>query len=422
MGETDFDPFAPDVMACPHAHLARLRAESPVVWSDAAEAFVVTSHAALLEVLRHPQRFSSQFGRAGRRVPAEWKEAVAAVMAEGYPRVSVLLTTDPPVHTRYRRLVSRPFAPPSVARFEPAIRTIAPQRLLADWHDGEPVDVVPGLAVPLPVEVIAHALNVSEDDLTKFKAWSDATASAIGTDLTLDGLLASERAINELQHYFAAQLDRRRVAPEDDLLTQLLAARIDADDPEVSDTRPLDVAEVLRILHMLLVAGNETTTSMITALVHFFGDRPDEWQRLRGDLGRIPAVIEEGLRLASPVSALWRIATEDTELAGVHIPAGSRLIATFLAADHDEAVFGADAGEFRPDRERVHEHLAFGFGPHHCLGAPLARLELRVVLEELCRVVESFELVDPAPSFAPSFFLRSPLQLRILPHLTGAPA
>jgi len=404
------------VMACPYPHLSHLRAQAPVVWSSVANAFVVTSHELLVEVLRQPKLFSSQFGRAGRQVPAEWQEQIDEVIAEGYPRVSVLLTSDPPAHTRYRRMVSKAFAPPSIARYEPAIRAIA-ERLVDGWADGETVDFVERFSVPLPVEVIAHVMNVPEAHLGMFKEWSDATASAIGTDITLDGLLASERSINEFQRYFADQLEQRRSEPQDDLLSHLLSEEIDDEDGEVVDRRPLDMAEMLRILQMILVAGNETTTALLGDMMRILGRRPEEWQRMRADPARIPVVVEEALRLASPNGGIWRIAATDVELGGVHIPAGSRLIITFMSANRDEAVFGHDAAEFRPGRDRIGQHLAFGLGPHFCLGAALSRLETRVAMEVLTRRIASFTLVGDGDGYLPSYFLRVPDQVAIRPHI-----
>ena len=417
MSQIEFDPFSAEVMACPYPSLSRLRADAPVAWSAAANAFIVTRHDLVMEVVRNPGRFSSQFGRAGRPVPPEWRERIDAVVAEGSPRVAVLLTADPPAHTRHRRLVAKAFSPCAIAALEPTIRAIS-RRLVDSFVDGEPVEFVERFAVPLPVEVIARALNVPERDLDRFKAWSDATASAIGTDIALEQLEASERSINEFQRYFAAQLDERRAEPRDDLLTHLLEARIDDDDPEITDRRPLDLAEMLRILQQLLVAGNETTTSLLADLMVLLARHPDEWQRMRDDPSRIPRVVEEALRLATPSSAIWRIATVDTELGATAIPAGSRLIITWMSANRDERVFGPGVDEFRPDRERLNDHVAFGFGVHHCLGAPLSRLETRVALEELTRNVASFELHDEhALRYHPSFFLRGLTRVELVPHL-----
>ena len=207
--------------------------------------------------------------------------------------------------------------------------------------------------MPLPVEVIATALNVPDDDLGKFKHWSDAAVATIGSAATVEDHEASERAANEFQHYFAAELERRRQQPQDDLLTHLLEARIDDDDPDVTDRRPLELGEILRILHQLLVAGNETTTSLLTDLMVTFGRRPDAWRRLREEPETIPKAVEEGLRLSTPASAIWRIAAEDTELEGVAVPAGSRLVITWMSGNRDEDVFGPDVDDFRLDRERL---------------------------------------------------------------------
>jgi len=420
MSTAEFNPFDAEVMACPYPHLDRLRAEAPVIWSDAAGAFVVTSHELVMEVLRQPLVFSNQFGRAGRPVPDDWRAELDAVIAEGYPRANVLLTTDPPVHTRYRRLVAKSFAPAAVARWEPAVRAIVTE-LIDGWSGAggsapERVEFMPQFAIPLPVRAVANALNVPGRDMAKFKEWSDLTASAIGTDISLEGLLRSERAINEFQRYFEAELELRRREPQDDLLTHILTATIEEDDPEVTDRRPLDMAEMLRILQMILVAGNETTTALLGDMMRLLGERPEEWERLRADPARIPLVIEEALRHASPNGAIWRIAAADTRLGGVAIPAGSRVIITYMSANRDEKVFGADAAEFCPERGHVNEHLAFGFGPHFCLGAPLSRMETRVAMEELTRRVASFRLcADNDGAYAPSYFLRVPTRVSIEP-------
>ncbi len=414
-----FDPFGAEATACPYPQLTTLRHEQPVAWSAAANAFVVTRHEHVMEVVRDPARFSSAFGRASRPTPPEWQARIDAVIADGYPRVATLLTADPPAHTRYRRLLSKAFSPRSIAAMEPTIRSIA-VRLIGGVDDHQPLDFVRRFSVPLPVEVIAHALNVPDRDLAKFKEWSDASTAGIGTDIGVDAAVSSERSINEFQHYFADQIEQRRIAPQDDLLTHLLNARIDDDDDLVaeSERRPLDMAEMLRILQQLLVAGNETTTSLLTDLMVMLADRPDEWQRMRREPTRIPVVVEEALRLASPSSAIWRVATTDTKLGGVSIPAGSRLIVTWMSANRDEAVFGGDADRFDPDRTNLRDHVAFGFGIHFCIGAPLSRLETRVVLEELTQRIDRYDLADDNTfEYHPSFFLRGMKRLDLTPHL-----
>jgi cytochrome P450 len=413
------DLYDDAVTQCPYPYLAELRQKAPVVWNETVGAFVVTRHETIRRIVRNPALFSSQFGRPQVPVPPEHQARIDAIIAEGYPRIATLLTADPPAHTRFRRLVTKAFSPTSIAALEPTIRQIT-HRLIDAWVGQERIDFVQSFAVPLPVEVIATALNVPDDDLGKFKHWSDAAVATIGSSATVEDHEASERAANEFQHYFAAQLERRRQQPQDDLLTHLLDARIDDDDPEVTDRRPLELGEILRILHQLLVAGNETTTSLLTDLMVTFGRRQDAWRRLREEPDAIPKAVEEGLRLSTPASAIWRISVEDTELEGVAVPAGSRLVITWMSGNRDEDVFGPDVDDFRLDRARLNEHLAFGFGIHYCVGASLARLESRIALEELTRRVESFTLSGTNDyRCSPSFFVRGILRLDLEPQLVG---
>jgi cytochrome P450 len=402
---TAIDPLDPDTLQCPYPHYARLRAEAPVVFLPAVGSYLVTRHDLVLQVLRDPDTYSSRFGGTGMPVADDDdRRRLREVMDEGYPRVPTMLTADLPEHTRYRRLVSKAFTPKVVADLEPEIRSIA-RRLAAGLVERGSADFVEAFAVPLPVAVIAHALNVPDDHLDDFKRWSDDSVAGIGTALDVEGRIAAERGVNEFQHYFADQIERRRAEPRDDLLTGLVRARIDDDDPDVADTRPLDMAEMLGIVQQLLVAGNETTTKLLTELMMLLGRHPGEWQRLRDDVGRAPVVVEEGLRLLTPTQGMWRIATRDHDLAGVRVPAGARLVAVFAAANRDDAVFD-EPDEFRPDRERLRDHLAFGKGIHYCLGANLARLEARVALEELAAQVASFTLDDETLDYLPSFLLR----------------
>jgi len=268
------------------------------------------------------------------------------------------------------------------------------------------VEFVEQFGVPLPVEVIAHALNVPDERLADFKRWSDDSIAGIGTNISLDDRIEAERGVNEFQHYFADQLEQRKTAPQDDLLTNLLNARVDDDDPDISDKRPLDMPEMLSIVQQLLVAGNETTTKLLTETVRLLAENPDQWQALRNDPGRAPAVIEEALRLSTPTQGMFRISTTDHELDGVHIPKGAQLMILFAAANRDPELFG-DPDGFDPDRDNLRDHLAFGKGIHFCLGAALSRLEGKVALEEFVRRVERFELADTNEfDYFPSFMLR----------------
>jgi len=408
----DFNPFDSATLQCPFPHYAQMRAEQPVMLIESLGMYLVTRHDLVLSVLRDPGTYSSMFGGASMPLPTEARAKMAAVMADGYPRVPTMLTADMPDHTRYRRLVSKAFTPKVIAELEPVIRAIA-TKLIDSWIDSGSIEFVEQFGVPLPVEVIAHALNVPESRMADFKRWSDDSIAGIGTNISLEQRLEAERGVNEYQHYFAAEFEKRKIEPQDDLLSALLQARIDDDDPEVTDKRPLDMAEMLSIVQQLLVAGNETTTKLLTETMRLLANDPDQWQRLRQDPTRAANVIEEALRLSTPTQGMFRIATRDHELEGVHIPKGARLVIVFASANRDEAIYD-DADAFDPDRSSLRDHLAFGKGIHFCLGAALSRLEGKVALEELARRLDSFTLTDSNKfEYFPSFLLRGLTRLDV---------
>ena len=407
-----FNPFDPAAMQCPFPHYAQMRDEQPVMLIESVGMYLVTSHDQVMQVLRDPAIYSSMFGGASMPLPSDARAKMSEVMADGYPRVPTMLTADMPEHTRYRRLVSKAFTPKVIAELEPVIRSIT-TRLIDSWIDSGRIEFVEQFGVPLPVEVIAHALNVPDSRLADFKRWSDDSIAGIGTNISLEQRLEAERGVNEFQHYFASELDHRRTEPQDDLLTNLLNARVDDDDPEVTDKRPLDVPEMLSIIQQLLVAGNETTTKLLTETMRLLAENPDEWEALKDDPTRAPKIVEEALRLSTPTQGMFRISTKDHELGGVHIPEGARLVIVFASANRDESLY-PEPDEFAPDRDHLRDHLAFGKGIHFCLGAALSRLEGKVALEELSRRIDSFSLPDSNRfEYFPSFLLRGLTRLDV---------
>jgi cytochrome P450 len=295
---------------------------------------------------------------------------------------------------------------------EPIIREIT-VGLIDSWIDKGRIEFVKEFGVPLPVRVIAKALNVPDDRLADFKRWSDDSIAGIGTNITVDQRIQAEYGVNEFQHYFAEQINLRRTEPQDDLLTNLLNASIDDDDPEVTDKRQLDMAEMLSIVQQLLVAGNETTTKTLTEMIRLLAENPAEWEKLKADPSRAERVVEETLRLSTPTQGMWRILTKDTELGGVQLTKGQRIIIVFASANRDEALYD-DPDGFNPDREHLRENLAFGKGIHFCLGANLSRLEGKVAAEELSKRIDTITLSDSNKyEYFPSFMLRGLTNLEV---------
>lgn len=402
-----FDPFDPAIQQCPHPHYATMREDQPVFRVPGTDLHLVTRHDLVVPILRDVETYSNRFGGTSERAADELAQRLAEVQADGWPLVPTMLTEDPPAHTRYRGLVNAAFSPRRIAALEPVVHAIAEQ-LVDRFPRRGTVSFVPEFAVPLPVRVIAHVLDVPDDRLDDFKRWSDDSTIGIGARISDDERVRAQRGIVEFQHYFAEQLERRRAEPQDDVLSVLLHAGGDGD-----GHGPLDMAEMLSIVQQLLVAGNETTTKMLTEAVRLLIEHPDEWGRLRADPTRAAAVTEEVLRLSTPTQGMFRVVTRDVELAGVHIPSGSRVVIMYAAANRDPAVF-PDPDGFDPDRANRREHLAFGKGIHFCIGAPLARLEATVALTVLAERISTWAFAEGNTfEYDPSFLLRGLKRLDI---------
>ena len=412
-----FNPFSEAVQQCPHMYYRAMQEQAPVFHVEGTDLYLVTPHSMVTPILRDTQKYSSRFGSAGEPAKGDVVERIREVLATGWPQVQTMLTIDPPYQTRYRGTVAPYFGPKRMAELRGPIEAIV-TRLIDNIPSGV-FDAVPAFAIPLPIEAIAHVLNVPTDRLADFKRWSDDSIANIGTTITDDRRVDAYRGIVEFQHYFAEQLERRRNEPIGDLMSDLVQAQIDTDpaaDGTPGEKRPLEMAEMLSIVQQLLVAGNETTTKSITEGIRLLAENPAVFAKLQADPeGYAPLVTEEVLRLTTPTQGMFRVVTEDTELGGVSIPKGSRLVVMYSAANRDRSVWGDDPDRFDPDRTNLKEHLAFGKGIHFCLGAPLSRVEMQVAFEQIGRRVEKIELADSNDfRYHPSFVLRGLVRLDVV--------
>jgi cytochrome P450 len=400
-----FDPYDEAIRRDPYPLFARARREHPAWRHEGLPVVSVFRHADCQAILRDPQAWSNCFPP-----PPGFTE-------DDLPRS--MLVVDPPEHTRLRGLVSQAFTPKRVRQLAPRIEAIAEELLDEALARGE-VDFVEALTYPLPVIVIAEMIGVPPEDRAQFKAWSDALVAPLGSVFfapPTPEMIAEQRRIRgDLEAYFVRLVEERRRNPADDLLTALVQA-------ELEGSR-LSFAELLAMLILLLVAGNETTTNLIGNTVLELLAHPDALAAVRADPTLVPGVIDEVLRFASPVQMDPRRATRDTELDGVPVAAGEFVLCWLGSANRDEAVF--ERPEVFDIRRERRNHLAFGFGPHYCLGASLATLEAEVALRVLLARTRRFYRPDDAPlPLHPSIVFRGvtrlPLVLEPAAQLGGKP-
>lgn len=305
----------------------------------------------------------------------------------GGPLSESLIGMDPPRHRQLRNIVTQAFTPRTVAQLVPRITEIVNDLLDQAIPRGK-MDVVDDLAYPLPITVIAELLGVPAEDRDLFRRWSNAivsTSAVVGLDPE-----------TEMGEYFLRMIKRRREEPKDDLISALLAAQI--------DDEHLSITEVLGFCFLLLVAGNETTTNLIGNALLCLDSYPEARKQLRAEPALAPAVVEEVLRYLSPVQSMFRLTTSETTIGDQVIPAHKMVLAWIGSANRDEQQF-PDADTF-DIRRTPNRHIAFGHGIHFCLGAPLARLETKIVLEALLERFSEIQRVQNVPlQRTDSFFL-----------------
>jgi cytochrome P450 len=372
-----FDPFDPQWASDPFPLYADLRERAPIHRNDLGF-WVVARHADCLAVLRDRRASSDSLnvdvGRMaeGFRTPIAEDDPIATAMIEMRP----FLFRDPPDHTRLRGLVSKAFTPKVVESLRARTQRVVDE-LLDAAMEADQVDLLEQFAYPLPVRVICDLLGVPTEDHDRFKAWSDALARGLDPDflLTAEVIEARSEAVLQFSQYFFELLAERRRDPGEDLLRGLVQAE--------DGGTVLSEAELLSTCILLLVAGHETTVNLISGGTLALLRHPEQLERFRTDPGVNRSGIEEMLRYVSPVQLTGRAMTEDCEFGGVEFAKGDFAMLLLASGNRDPDQF-EDPERFDVTRN-PNNHLGFGFGIHHCLGAPLARMEAQVALTSLVR-------------------------------------
>lgn len=398
--------FAPETLVDPfdfyrEAHEAGVKLE----FVAEANAWVVYSYELVSEVTAKPEIYSNDFAS----LMGAADDEIDAILAEGWDNPPTLLTADHPIHTRNRKLVNLAFSAPRVNAIEADMRKKSIE-LIAKMAEKGSGDFVEDFAIPLPVAMIAQQIGL-DNDPKQVKDWSDAAVDRFSQLISRERELECARSFVDYQRYMKGLIDDRRANGGDDLLTDLVEARVEGE-------TPLTDEEIMSIMQQFMVAGNETTTSTIAGGLLQLIRNPDQMAKAKAAAGGrdpklIQNMVEEMLRYESPSAGIWRVVKEDVELGGEKIAAGSMLQVRYAAANRDPAKF-EDPDAFLIDRKNARAHLAFGKGPHMCVGNMLSRKEMFVAFDELLERLDNFQLADEGGiTVLPNIMLRGVTKLPI---------
>ncbi|MFN3990929.1 MAG: cytochrome P450 [Erythrobacter sp.] len=408
MNKPEGNVFAPETLIDPFDYYRAIHeAGIAVEHLEEMNTYVVYSYDLCSEAAANPEVFSNDFTALMGR---EADEEIQAILAEGWPDLPTLLTADHPVHTRNRKLVNLAFSAPRVNAIEADMRAKSIELIEAFAAKGE-CEFVEEFAVPLPVAMIAGQIGL-DDDPKRVKRWSDAAVDRFSQMVDHQRKLECARSLVEFQHYMKGLIDDRRANGGNDLLTDLVEARVEGE-------TPLSDPEIMSLMQQFMVAGNETTTSTLAGGLLQLIRNPDQMAKAKAAAGgRDPKVImnlvEEALRYETPTAGMWRIVKADTELGGTKIPAGSVVQLRYAAANRDPRKF-PDPDKFDIERANARTHLSFGKGPHMCVGNMLSRKEMLVAFDELLERLDNFAIADEdGIKVLPNILLRGVARLPII--------
>jgi cytochrome P450 len=388
----------PELKANPYPLYAELRRNSPVCQVDPGGMWAVTRHEDALFVFKNPQLFSSE----------GFRQAMKPAWLGSNPFADSVLTMDPPRHGPLRALLARAFTGSMVARMEARVRAFAEQ-VVAELPLGQPVDMVPHFSLRVPAFIVGGMLGLDPSLNPRLKYWADQLTSV--TAIRAEDTARQQevrQAVADLQHHLAEVVARRRREPADDMVSELLSAQVEG------ETLPDDV--LMATLFLLLVGGLETTVNMLSYSVLNLRDRPEVLARLRADPSLIPRFTEEVGRYECPAQGLVRMTTQEVEVGGVRIPKGEKVLILMASAGRDERQF-PDGERFDIERPGP-QNLPFGHGIHFCLGAQLARMELRVALEALLKRCARISATEEPVKWHRSVLTRGIVSLQVVLHGT----
>ncbi|MCV7100429.1 cytochrome P450 [Mycobacterium palustre] len=396
-----YDPMDPEHLANPDAVFRTLAEDNPVQFIPALQMYFVLTEDLCREVLRDTDTYTSRLANNPGEVPDEVKPR----LPEGYPHsFPGLINNDPPAHDEHRYYIKRLFTPKTVLQYQPIMEALTTELIDGFISDGH-VDFVGQFAVPLPIRVITTILGAHDLDIDTVRRWTESAFGLVDPNLEHSVRVGMANDIADLNDYAQALIDSRRASPTDDLMSTLVHLKTDEGEYAYNDP------ELRHHFLILLGAGNATTTTLLGNLVfHLLRDRTN-WERFVADRSLADSAIEETLRIKAPAKIAFRNATRDVELSGVSIPQGAFVCPALTQANMSDEKW-PNPTEFQIDRPNAREHYAFGKFAHFCLGAPVSRLEAKLVLNKLADRLPGLRLAkDFIPQYRPHILTQDLLEL-----------
>jgi cytochrome P450 len=399
--EQDAQHFLTDLMQCPYPHYEEYLAEDPVPELPARDGYMITRYEDVVWAARHPENFTSMRVRYDEDDPD-----AAAIAAKGYPSPATVVDNDPPAHTKYREAGFQAFAPKRLEVWEPTIRVLTDELIDGFVERGE-ADFGGEFCRQFPMAVVCEMLGVERTAGPRLSELADARTELLQKYVPRQRALQLQELVVEFEQFIAAEIEDRQTNPRDDVLTEIIQT---PHDPSIE----MELPHLIAMVKIIFTAGTETTSYLLANALWLLLTLDGLYDRVLDDLSLVPQLLEETMRFESPAQWSQRRCVVDTEIGGKVIPAGSRILLMWAAGNRDDSLFPGASG-FDLDRSNSRRNLGFGIGPHTCVGAPLARLEARIAMEQVLTRLRDLRLADPSyePAWVNSTVLRGLAKLPI---------
>ncbi len=396
-----------NIQAWPHAFFGALRKGAPIFYDEKLGSWLVTRNEDIWTVQSDPVTFSVEHGYHDLQARGMQDEFREILRRDGGGYFPDAIMSDPPYHTRIRRLMESAFTAHRVKELEPRIRD-AVVELLENVADRGKCDAVRDIAIPLTIRIIVEQLGLDHGMEDKISRWSVAVTAQIGAMQSREAMIENARQMCELQHYLIGKMKERETNPREDMISDIVHAKVTHDDGSIER---LTFEEAVSLVRAMLIAGNDTTASAISNLFFLLATRPEVAELLQNaidDERLLNRFVEELLRLEPPTRALARATTREVTVNGVTLPEGAHMLLVYGSGNDDETVF-PDPRKFDPQRPNFSRHVAFGGGPHKCIGMALARMEIKVMAREIARRFADVKLAIPVENigYAPTIATRT---------------